>query len=157
MRDWRRQLDPAVAEIDEGAALEALTRVPDAPRIAIVVPADMGSASPAIDALLAAPAEEESLMRNDYGAYFATLPATLRAAVEERWGPAERDPAFREGRLDCGRFVIPARRRGNAVAVLEPEGGDAAVPSHGCLALYAWLADGFRARTILRLRRKTAG
>jgi len=158
MPDWLDQLDPAVVEIDEGATLDALTRAPDAPRIAIVIPADQRDGAPAsLETFLAVPPDEESLMRNDYGAYFATLPAALRAAVEARWGPAERDPVFRESRLDCGRFVISVRRLDNVAVALEPEGGDAAVPSHGCLALYAWLADGFRAQTILRLGRAAGG
>ena len=33
------------------------------------------------------------------------------AGVSARWGAAERDPFFRPGRLDCGRFAIPGFRR----------------------------------------------
>src|SRR5215469_12424813 len=49
----------------------------------------------------AAPADE-SLSFADYSAFFATLPLVVQRAVSDRWGPGERDPFFRPGRLDCG-------------------------------------------------------
>ncbi|MDB5408108.1 MAG: cobN [Rhodospirillales bacterium] len=105
---------------------------------------------------------EESLARSDYAAFFATLPPTVQDAVHERWGPPERDPFFREGRLDCGSFAIPAFRLGKIAVGLQPARGyniDPAasyhspdlVPPHGYLAFYAWLADAFRADAVVQM------
>jgi cobaltochelatase CobN len=105
---------------------------------------------------------EESLARSDYAAFFATLPRAVQDAVDERWGPPERDPFYREGRLDCGSFVIAAFRIGKIAIGLQPARGyniDPAssyhapdlVPPHGYLAFYAWLADAFRADAIVQM------
>src|SRR6185437_13023035 len=64
-----------------------------------------------------APAEE-SLSFAEYSAFFATLPAAVQQAVSARWGAAERDPFFRPGRLDCGRFAIPGFRAGNVAVMI---------------------------------------
>ena len=56
-----------------------------------------------------APAEE-TLSFAEYSAFFASLPISVTRQVSERWGSAERDPFFRPGRLDCGRFAIPGFR-----------------------------------------------
>ena len=72
----------------------------------------------------------------------------------DRWGPAERDPFFREGRLDCGRFAIPGFRAGNVAVLIQPARGygidpkstyhdPALAPPHAYLAAYAWLAQDF--------------
>jgi cobaltochelatase CobN len=105
---------------------------------------------------------EESLPRSDYAAFFATLPRAVQDAVNARWGAPERDPFFRESRLDCGSFAIPAFRLGKVVIGLQPARGyniDPAasyhapdlVPPHGYLAFYAWLADGFRADAVIHM------
>ena len=105
---------------------------------------------------------EESLPRSDYAAFFATLPRPVQDAVGARWGPPERDPGFREGRLDCGHFVIPAIRLGGVAIGLQPARGygiDPAasyhapdlVPPHGYFAFYAWLTDSFRADAIVQM------
>ncbi|MGH7092062.1 MAG: cobaltochelatase subunit CobN, partial [Stellaceae bacterium] len=60
---------------------------------------------------------EESLSFATYSAVFAALPMPLQRRIVAQWGSAERDPFFRPGRLDCGRFAIPALRCGN-IAVL---------------------------------------
>jgi cobaltochelatase CobN len=104
-------------------------------------------------ALLADEAEE-MFQRGDYGTYFATLPRALQDSVTERWGAPERDPAFRESRLDCGAFAIRAVRCGNVVVALEPPGP--VPPSHGYLAFYAWIADGIRAQSIVRLSKEAS-
>ncbi len=109
----------------------------------------------------AAPAEE-TLSFADYSAFFATLPPPVQRAVAERWGAAERDPFFREGRLDCGRFAIPGFRAGNIAVLIQPARGynidpkstyhdPALVPPHGYLAAYAWLAQEFRADAVIHL------
>src|SRR5271169_2614607 len=107
-------------------------------------------------------AGEESLSFADYSAFFATLPTTVQTAVTARWGAAERDPFFRPGRLDCGRFAIPGFRAGNVAVLIQPARGynidpkatyhdPALVPPHGYFAAYAWLAEDFRADAIIHL------
>jgi cobaltochelatase CobN len=66
---------------------------------------------------------EESFPRSDYAAFFASLPRAVQEAVTARWGPPERDPFFREGRLDCGSFAIPAIRCGGVTVALQPSRG----------------------------------
>jgi cobaltochelatase CobN len=122
-----------------------------------------------IDRLLAGPtnadpsrAAEETLSRADYAAFFAGLPRAVQEQVTARWGPPERDPFFRPGELDCGRFAISAFRLGNIVVGLQPSRGynidpaasyhdPALVPPHSYLAFYAWLADGFRAHAVVHM------
>jgi cobaltochelatase CobN len=105
---------------------------------------------------------EESLSFADYSGFFATLPAAVQRAVTERWGSAERDPFFRPGRLDCGRFAIPGLRAGNVAVLIQPARGynidpkstyhdPALVPPHNYFAMYAWLADEFRADAVIHL------
>ncbi len=107
-------------------------------------------------------AGEESLSFAEYSAFFATLPAIVQTAVTARWGAAERDPFFRPGRLDCGRFAIPGFRAGNVAVLIQPARGynidpkstyhdPALVPPHAYFAAYAWLADDFRADAIIHL------
>ena len=108
-----------------------------------------------------APAQE-SLSFADYSAFFASLPMPVQRAVAERWGPAERDPFFRPGRLDCGRFAIPGFRAGNVAVLIQPARGynidpkatyhdPALVPPHSYFAAYAWLAEEFRADAVVHL------
>src|SRR4029077_16431687 len=66
---------------------------------------------------------EGALSFADYSVFFATLPAAVQRAVTDRWGAAERDPFFRPGRLDCGRFAIPGFRVGNVAVVIQPARG----------------------------------
>src|SRR6202043_2922320 len=105
---------------------------------------------------------EESLSFADYSGFFATLPAAVQRAVGDRWGAAERDPFFRPGRLDCGRFAIPGFRSGNVALLVQPARGynldpkatyhdPALVPPHSYFAAYAWLADSFRADAVIDL------
>ena len=108
-----------------------------------------------------APAQE-SLSFADYSAFFASLPMPVQWAVAERWGPAERDPFFRPGRLDCGRFAIPGFRAGNVAVLIQPARGynidpkstyhdPALVPPHSYFAVYVWLAEEFRADAVVHL------
>jgi cobaltochelatase CobN len=109
----------------------------------------------------AAPAEE-TFSFAEYSSFFATLPPPVQRAIIARWGPAERDPFFREGRLDCGRFAIPGFRAGNVAVLIQPARGydidpkstyhDAALPPpHAYLAAYAWLAQDFHADAVIHL------
>ncbi|MBV8737948.1 MAG: cobaltochelatase subunit CobN [Alphaproteobacteria bacterium] len=122
-----------------------------------------------IKALLAGPTNanpgapaSETLSFADYSAFFASLPPPVQQAVTARWGPGERDPLFRPGRLDCGRFAIPGFRSGNVAMLIQPARGynidpkstyhdPALVPPHGYLAAYAWLAQEFRADAVIHL------
>ncbi|HEX3972225.1 MAG TPA: cobaltochelatase subunit CobN [Stellaceae bacterium] len=97
--------------------------------------------------------DEETLQRGDYGTYFATLPRTLQDSVTQCWGAPERDPAFRESRLDCGAFAMQAVRCGNVIVALAPPCDQP--PSHGALAFYAWVADGLRAQAIVNLTKES--
>jgi cobaltochelatase CobN len=103
---------------------------------------------------------EEQFPRSDYAAFFASLPRAVQDQVSARWGVAERDPFFRESRLDCGYFAIPAFHCGNVVIALQPARGynidpaqsyhdPALVPPHGYLAFYAWISDGLRAHAVI--------
>ena len=105
---------------------------------------------------------EESLSFADYSGFFATLPAAVQSAVTDRWGATERDPFFRPGRLDCGRFAIPGFRAGNVAVLVQPARGynidpkstyhdPALLPPHNYFAVYAWLADEFRADAVIHL------
>ncbi|MDE2227688.1 MAG: cobaltochelatase subunit CobN [Alphaproteobacteria bacterium] len=156
---------PLPAETAE-IRLQALRRKPRGDRRLALMPRvdDMAAAAAALAALAAAgyrvtglpagaadlraqlaAADGEAIMLGDYDAFCATLPAALRDAVAARWGAAERDPLYRPGRVDCGRFVVPALHLG-AVAVIEAAPDDATVPPrHHELARAAWIAVGFRA------------
>ena len=114
--------------------------------------ADIPADGDALLRALAAGDAEETFQRGDYGAYLATLPRDLQDGVNRRWGAPERDPAFRESRLDCGAFAIRAIRCGNVVVAMQPaRGKESDTPSHGYLAFYAWIADGIRAHAIVPL------
>src|SRR5271163_2131431 len=108
-----------------------------------------------------APAEE-TFSFADYSSFFASLPLSVQHAIVSRWGPAERDPFFREGRLDCGRFAIPGFRVGNVAVLIQPARGygidpkstyhdPTLVPPHAYLAAYAWLAQDFHADAVIHL------
>ena len=103
-----------------------------------------------------AAAAEQTLSCADYSAFFATLPTAVQQQVTARWGPVERDPFFRPGRLDCGCLAVPGFRCGNIAVLVQPARGynldpkatyhdPALVPPHAYFAAYAWLADDFRA------------
>jgi cobaltochelatase CobN len=122
-----------------------------------------------IERLLAGPTNarphapaEETLSFATYSALFASLPPAVQQAVAARWGAAERDPFFRPGRLDCGRFAIPGFRAGNIAVLVQPARGynidpkasyhdPALVPPHSYFAAYAWIAEEFRADAIVHL------
>ncbi|GAA4676390.1 cobaltochelatase subunit CobN [Streptomyces chumphonensis] len=122
---------------------------------------------------------EEQLARNpvripaaDYRRWFATLPAELREAVEEHWGPApgtmfvDHSRAADGGDPD-GDIVLAALRRGNLLIAIQPPRGfgenPIAIyhdpdlpPSHHYLAAYRWMASraedgGFGADAMIHL------
>jgi cobaltochelatase CobN len=93
-----------------------------------------------------------------YRTWTADLPESLRADIEETWGPAP-------GTLfvnDNGEIVLAALRSGNLVLMVQPPRGfgenpvaiyhdpDMAV-SHHYLAAYRWLEHGFGAHAVVHL------
>ncbi len=88
----------------------------------------------------------------EYRAFFGTLPADLRAAMEEHWGPAP-GSLFVDGSGDDADIVFAALRAGNVVVMVQPPRGfgenPIAIyhdpdlpPSHHYLAAYWWLRSG---------------
>ncbi len=93
----------------------------------------------------------------EYAAWYETLPAALRAAIEERWGPP---PGERF--VDGDDFVVAGLELGNVlVAIQPPRGyGDDPVgiyhdpelpPTHHYLACYRFLEAGWSADAIVHL------
>jgi len=91
----------------------------------------------------------QSLALDDYLAHFNALPASLRDALNARWGQPEQDPTLRRGR-----FMIAGWRCGHVFVGIQParsrEQGDYAsyhdaelVPPHAYLAFYFWLRQQF--------------
>ncbi|MBP5858724.1 cobaltochelatase subunit CobN [Marivibrio halodurans] len=106
--------------------------------------------------------ERESLGFAEYQLFFQGLPDAVQAAVVERWGPAEADPFFKPGDVDCGRFVLPVFRLGNVAIGLQPARGynidpqttyhdPDLVPPHGYIAFYAWLREAFGAHALVHM------
>ncbi|MEU1373744.1 cobaltochelatase subunit CobN [Streptomyces triculaminicus] len=101
---------------------------------------------------------EEQLARNpvripaaDYKRWYAQLPAELREAVEEHWGPAPGEMFLDRSRNPEGDIVLAALRRGNLLILIQPPRGfgenPIAIyhdpdlpPSHHYLAAYRWIA-----------------
>ncbi|MGF6916131.1 cobaltochelatase subunit CobN [Paraburkholderia sp. 40] len=91
----------------------------------------------------------QSLALDDYLAHFNALPASVRDALNARWGKPEQDPTLRRGR-----FMIAGWRCGQVFVGIQParsrEHGDYAsyhdaelVPPHAYLAFYFWLRHQF--------------
>ena len=106
--------------------------------------------------------ESETLSFADYAVAFASLPEAVRQKIAARWGSAEADPYYRPGRLDCGRFVVPALRFGNVAVLVQPARGyniDPAAsyhdpdlpPPHHYLATYLWLRETFGAHAVVHM------
>ncbi|MFD0415119.1 cobaltochelatase subunit CobN [Streptomyces sp. NPDC127108] len=117
---------------------------------------------------------EEQLARNpvripaaDYRRWYATLPAELRASVEEHWGAAPGEMFVDRSRNPEGDIVLAALRRGNLLILIQPPRGfgenPIAIyhdpdlpPSHHYLAAYRWIAasaddNGFGADAMIHL------
>lgn len=96
--------------------------------------------------------ERETLPLPDYARWLATLPAGYERRLADGWKRPEDDPLFRPGTLDCGHFLIPATRCGDAAIAawsLRATPSAASTPPHGHLAAVAWLRDSFGAQTVL--------
>ncbi len=99
-----------------------------------------------------------------YTAWFETLPAELREAVVQAWGPPPGEMYVDRSADQRGEIVIAALRFGNVVLIVQPPRGfgenPVAIyhdpdlpPSHHYLAAYRWLAapDGFAADAMIHL------
>lgn len=102
-----------------------------------------------------------------YAAWFETLPAALRDAVIEAWGPPPGELYVDRSADPAGEIVIAALRFGNVVLMVQPPRGfgenPVAIyhdpdlpPSHHYLAAYRWLsadetAGGFGADAMVHL------
>jgi cobaltochelatase CobN len=99
----------------------------------------------------------QSLSLAEYREFLAGLPPALVAAVDERWGPVERDPRFRHGRLVVsglqlgGTFLGIQPARGYEIDVGATYHDPELVPPHGYLAFYAWLRRVYRAQAIVHV------
>ncbi|WP_306371413.1 cobaltochelatase subunit CobN [Nocardiopsis sp. CC223A] len=94
----------------------------------------------------------------EYADWTRNLPAELREAMTEAWGPAP-------GNLyvnDDGEIVLAALRAGNVVVLVQPPRGfgenpiaiyhdPELPPSHHYLAAYRWLEHGFGAHAVVHL------
>lgn len=104
-------------------------------------------------------AERETLPLPDYARWTAGLPAGYGQRLTDGWKRPEDDPLFRPGTLDCGHFLIPAVRCGEAAVVAWSARATppaAATPPHGHLAAIAWLRDIFGAQSVLTIDGKGA-
>jgi cobaltochelatase CobN len=100
---------------------------------------------------------EVALSLADYRAAFETMPASVRAAVSERWGAPETDPFVRDGA-----FQLPVHRFGHVAVAVQPARGynidakatyhdPALVPPHGYLAFHIWLNRHFGAHAVVHV------
>jgi cobaltochelatase CobN len=99
----------------------------------------------------------QSLSLDDYLEAFAALPADVRDALNERWGPAHEDPTVRHGRFmiagwRCGRVFIgiqPSRSRvdGDYASYHDAD----LVPPHAYLAFYFWLRRVFNVDAVVHV------
>ncbi len=91
----------------------------------------------------------------EHEALLADLPASLRRAVEDRWGAPARDPFF-----DGTGFQLPGFETGNLLVAIQPARGynidpagsyhdPALVPPHGYLAFYGYLRRRFGAHAVV--------
>ena len=99
----------------------------------------------------------QSLAVSDYLDWFNRLPSACREAVLQQWGPPERDPKYRNGRL-----MLAGIRLGDTFVGIQPARGfdrDPAanyhdpdlVPPHSYLAFYAWLRLEYRVDAIVHV------
>jgi cobaltochelatase CobN len=94
--------------------------------------------------------------------WFAQLPASLRQAMQEAWGPPPGDLYVDRSHDPEGELVLAALTAGNVVLLVQPPRGfgenPIAIyhdpdlpPSHHYLAAYRWLESGFRAHAVIHL------
>ena len=99
----------------------------------------------------------QSLSLEEYQCFFEQLPAANQQAIIERWGAAQQDPMFRQGRM-----MVPGLRFGSSFVGIQPARGynlDASavyhdpdlVPPHGYLAFYCWIRQAYGAHAVVHV------
>jgi cobaltochelatase CobN len=98
----------------------------------------------------------------DYLDWYATLPASMRQAIEERWGPPPGDRYLTESGRGSYDFVIAGLQLGNVVLAIQPPRGygedpvgiyhdPELPPTHHYLACYRWIDATWGADAIVHL------
>ncbi|SDJ11823.1 cobaltochelatase CobN subunit [Frankineae bacterium MT45] len=98
----------------------------------------------------------------DYGRWYDTLPAELREAMEQHWGPAPGELFVDRSTDPDGEIVLAALTAGNVVVMVQPPRGfgqnPVAIyhdpdlpPSHHYLAAYQWLRNSFGADAMVHV------
>jgi cobaltochelatase CobN len=97
----------------------------------------------------------QTLSFADYQIDFAALPAVVQQKTLDHYGPAETDPYYRPGELDCGRFVLPVLWLGDIVIGRWPVRADDDDPNaplaHADLAFYFWLKQEAEVKVLIDL------
>ncbi len=94
--------------------------------------------------------------------WFTALPASLRSAMVQAWGPPPGELYIDRSRSPEGELVLAALTAGNVVLLVQPPRGfgenPIAIyhdphlpPSHHYLAAYRWLESGFGAHAVIHL------
>ncbi len=102
-----------------------------------------------------------TMAARDYAAWFATLPASARATLEEHWGEAPGSVCVVGEGADAS-FVFSGLALGNVVVAVQPPRGfgenPVAIyhspdlpPTHHYLAFYRWLERGFGAHAVVHV------
>lgn len=97
----------------------------------------------------------------EYAEWYATLPVSLRDAMEERWGPPPGDEFVTKSE-DTSYFVVAALELGNVLIAIQPPRGygedpvgiyhdPELPPTHHYLAVYRWLEAKWGADAIVHL------
>jgi len=97
-----------------------------------------------------------------YRQWFAQVPASLREAMQQAWGPPPGELYVDTSRDPDGEIVLAALTAGNVVLMVQPPRGfgenPIAIyhdpdlpPSHHYLAAYRWLESGFGAHAVIHL------
>ncbi|SOD74479.1 cobaltochelatase CobN subunit [Jatrophihabitans sp. GAS493] len=98
----------------------------------------------------------------DYRRWYDTLPADLRASMEQHWGPAPGELFVDRSADPDGEIVLAALTAGNVVVMVQPPRGfgqnPVAIyhdpdlpPSHHYLAAYQWLRNSFGADAMVHV------
>jgi cobaltochelatase CobN len=100
---------------------------------------------------------EQGIELHDYQRYFNALPEKNQYEVEERWGPVERDPSYRNGKIMVAgthigeTFVGIQPSRGYDVDVIANYHDPDLVPPHNYLAFYFWIRHVYQADAVAHI------
>lgn len=97
-----------------------------------------------------------------YGQWFATLPATARNRIQERWGAPQTDPSLEITTTGEPGFAIRGLQFGHVAVLIQPARGydrDPAIsfhspdlpPTHAYLAHYLWLRHSFGVQAMVHV------